>query len=97
MGRACNAICGRCGARATVLVSGGRVGISTFTGPPPGESPAGQEDDVIDLEAASWPPCPVCHRDRLRRDPNSTDLLFTDDLPPEGPPATSAGRRRHDR
>jgi hypothetical protein len=79
-----------------VLVSGGRVGISTWTGPPPDEG-GPREDDVVDLEAEEWPPCPVCARSRLRRDPNSTDLLFTDDLPTVGPPARRAARRRHDR
>ena len=39
MGRACRAICGRCGAQATVLIAGGRVGISTWTGPPPEAPP----------------------------------------------------------
>jgi hypothetical protein len=77
-----------------VLIAGGRVGISTWTGPPPAAPPP-EDDGVLDLEAADWPPCPACFRPGLRRDPNSTDLLFTDDLPSVGPPVQAA-RRRHD-
>lgn len=99
MGRACKAICCSCGTTATVLVSTtGRSGVSTWSSPVGGiRVVADGADELVDLEVASWPPCPACCQPRLRRDPNSTDLLFTDDLPPATPGAVLAGRRRSDR
>ena len=99
MGRACRAICGSCGTTATVLVSTtGRSGISTWSSPVDDvRVVGGGAEGVVDLEVAAWPPCPACCQPRLRRDPDSTDLLFTDDLPPAVPGAVLSGRRRSDR
>src|SRR5688500_4411498 len=99
MGRACRAICGGCGTTAPVLVSAtGRTGASTWSPPSDAlrlvDDAAPGADVDIDL---TWPPCPACCQPRLRRDPDSTDLLFTDELPPAVPGAVATGRRRSDR
>ena len=80
-----------------MLISNGRVGISTWTSA--GGKVETPVDDVIDLDhdIAEWPPCPVCCQQRLRRDPDSTDLLFTEDLPDRADRTVTTGRRRTDR